>query len=251
MHAPPPFRVVVEPFGDSAVMVTIPDSDPRRRRDDIIEFRTRLLSRPPAGVLDVVSGLESLLIEFDPIDTSPEHLDYAARLLAELPDARSSAARASSRHFTIPVVFDDEAGPDLVSVAEETGTSVDDLGASIASSTFTIALLGAAMAPMMDGLTLPRRVRRRAEPRTDVSPGSLMIAGTHAIIQPFPGPSGWRVVGRTSRTIVDITREAPISFAIGDRVRFVPVSRSTTPERTGVFLLPDGADSGERCRAEA
>jgi KipI family sensor histidine kinase inhibitor len=248
VNAPHKINVAVEPFGDSAVMVTIPGGDSRRRREDIVEFRDRLLSRLPVGVLEVVSGLESLLVEFDPIDTSPEHIVYAAGLLTELASVGGGsvgdgATRRSPQHFAVPVVFDAEAGPDLASVAEEVGSTIDDLIEAIAGSEFTIALLGAAMAPMMDGLELARGVRRRAEPRTDVPPGSLMVAGDNAIIQPFPGPSGWRVVGRTPCAIVDITRDPPISFATGDRVRFVPIRRDEAAGYDGAFLLPDGRRS--------
>ncbi len=240
MNAPHQLTVAVESFGDSAVMVTIPRGDASRRRADIIDFRDRLLARRPHGVIDVVSGLESLLVEFDPLDTAPEHIAYAATLLADLPAAEAAGAARAPRHFTIPVVFDAETGPDLASVAAEVGATVDEVIAGIGGSTFTISLLGAAMAPMMDGLQLARPVRRRDEPRTDVPPGSIMIAGTNAIIQPFPGPTGWRVVGRTPHTIVDITREQPVSFATGDTVTFAPVDHADATRLDGAFLLPDG-----------
>lgn len=238
-----PLAVSVEPFGDSAVMVTIPEGDARRRRAAIADFRDRLLARRPYGVGDVVSGLESLLVEFDPLETSPGHIEYAARLLAELPAEEAEAGRRPAHGFAIPVVFDEDAGPDLAGVAEELGTDIAAVIEGVCSSSFTISLLAAAMAPMMDGLVLPGPVRRRAEPRTDVPPGSIMLAGTNAIIQPFPGPSGWRVVGRTPCTIVDITRAEPVSFAPGDAVRFVPISRDEAVALDGTFLLPEGARS--------
>lgn len=231
--------VTVEPFGDSAVMVTVPHPDPVIRRTAIVAFRERFLAHRPPGVLDVVSGLESLLVEYDLLATAPEHVAYAIRLLAERPPAEQRSARArTARRFAIPVVFDEETGPDLASVAEEVGLAPAEVVDAIAESTFTISLLGAAMAPMMDGLQVPRPVRRRAEPRTDVTPGAIMIAGTNAIIQPFPGPTGWRVVGRTPHTIVDISRPDPVSFGTGDIVRFVPVTRDEAAALNAGFLLP-------------
>ncbi|MFF3501084.1 allophanate hydrolase subunit 1 [Streptomyces sp. NPDC003247] len=240
MTTAPYGAITVEPFGDSAVMVTIPHPDRTIRRAAIVAFRDRFLAHRPHGVFDVVSGLESLLIEFDPLLTAPQHVEYAARLVAEwapVPAADASGVRAA-RTFAIPVVFDDETGPDLASVAGELGCTAAEVVEAIADSTFTISLLGAAMAPMMDGLKVPRPVRRRAEPRTDVVPGSIMIAGTNAIIQPFPGPTGWRVVGRTPYTIVDISRPEPVSFAAGDVVRFVPVTQTEAAAADGGFLLP-------------
>ncbi|GAA4335722.1 5-oxoprolinase subunit PxpB [Streptomyces venetus] len=232
--------VTVEPFGDSAVMVTIPHADQAVRRAGIVAFRDRFLAHRPHGVLDVVSGIESLLVEFDPLETAPEHVEYAARLVARwAPSPSGGPARSRpARTFAIPVVFDDDTGPDLASVADELGVAATDVVEAIARSTFTICLLGAAMAPMMDGLKVPRPVRRRSEPRTDVAPGAVMIAGTNAIIQPFPGPTGWRVVGRTPHTIVDISRPDPVSFGTGDVVRFVPVTRDEAAALDAGFLLP-------------
>ncbi|WP_262059814.1 5-oxoprolinase subunit B family protein [Streptomyces sp. STR69] len=230
--------VTVEPFGDSAVMVTVPHPDPVIRRTAIVAFRERFLAHRPPGVLDVVSGLESLLVEFDPLETALPHVEYAVRLLAERLPVQERLRTRTALRFAVPVVFDEETGPDLASVAEELGVAPAEVVEAIAESTFTISLLGAAMAPMMDGLRVPRPVRRRAEPRTDVAPGALMIAGTNAIIQPFPGPTGWRVVGRTPHTIVDISRPEPVSFGTGDVVRFVPVTRDEAAALDAGFLLP-------------
>ncbi|WOX07403.1 5-oxoprolinase subunit B family protein [Streptomyces sp. N50] len=230
--------VTVEPFGDSAVMVTIPHPDPVIRRTAIVAFRERFLAHRPPGVLDVVSGLESLLVEFDPLETALSHVEYAVRLLAERLPVQERLRTRTALRFAVPVVFGEETGPDLASVAEELGVAPSEVVEAIAESTFTISLLGAAMAPMMDGLLVPRPVRRLAEPRTDVAPGALMIAGTNAIIQPFPGPTGWRVVGRTPHTIVDISRPDPVSFGTGDVVRFVPVTRDEAAALDAGFLLP-------------
>ncbi|SDO95910.1 sensor histidine kinase inhibitor, KipI family [Streptomyces sp. cf386] len=230
--------VTVEPFGDSAVMVTVPHPDPALRRAAIVAFRERFLADRPHGVLDVVSGLESLLVEFDPLQTAPTHVEYAVRLLARRLPVHEPLRPRTALRFAIPVVFDEETGPDLAAVAEEVGLAPAEVVEAIAQSTFTISLLGAAMAPMMDGLRVPRPVRRRAEPRTDVAPGAIMVAGTNAIIQPFPGPTGWRVVGRTPHTIVDISRPEPVSFGTGDIVRFVPVTRDEAAALDASFLLP-------------
>ncbi|MEW2396114.1 carboxyltransferase domain-containing protein [Streptomyces sp. NPDC046862] len=232
--------ITVEPFGDSAAMVTLPHTGQAARRAGIVAFRDRFLAHRPHGVLDVVSGLESLLVEFDPLETAFEHVEYAARLVARWAPSPTDdpAGPRQVRTFAIPVVFDDEHGPDLASVAEELDLSPTDVVEAMAESIFTICLLGAAMAPMMDGLKVPRPVRRRAEPRTDVVPGAVMIAGTNAIIQPFPGPTGWRVVGRTPHTIVDISRPDPVSFGPGDVVRFVPVTPDEAALLDTGFLLP-------------
>ncbi|MPN56541.1 Kinase A inhibitor [bioreactor metagenome] len=129
------------------------------------------------------------------------------------------------------MVFDSETGPDLADVAAEQGCTIEELIAELCRHELRIELLAAAMAPMMSGVRLGSEVSRQSQPRTDVQPGSIMVAGANAIIQPFPGPTGWKVVGRTPLTIVDMGVATPIGFAIGDRVRL----RTVDPDYAGTL----------------
>jgi allophanate hydrolase subunit 1 len=136
------------------------------------------------------------------------------------------------------MVINDEFAPDLTGVAEELGLSREATLEAFTSSVLTINLLAAAMAPMMAGVQFPGQVSRCAEPRTDVAAGSVMVAGTSAIIQPFPGPTGWKVIGRTPLTICDIHEDPATSYRPGDRVRFSVIPESGWAELEGQFLRP-------------
>lgn len=224
-------------YGDAAVMVGLgPDGDVRRLR----AFRETLLRSLPPGVVDVVAGLESLLVELDPLATDAERVAYELCLLARA-EGEPDAEAAAPREFVVPIVVDETTAPDLADVARELGEDEEAVIARIEASVFEVALLAAAMAPMMDGLDVPSPVRRQATPRTDVPQGSVMIAGRGAIIQPFPGPTGWRVVGRTPLSIVDIARESPVSFDVGDVFRFRRVTAEQATRLAGGFLEPAGA----------
>ncbi|WAH95383.1 carboxyltransferase domain-containing protein [Arthrobacter sp. MMS18-M83] len=111
------------------------------------------------------------------------------------------------------------------------------------SSVLTINLLAAAMAPMMGGVQFPGQVSRCVEPRTNVDPGSVMVAGTNAIIQPFPGPSGWKVIGRTPLTICDIREDPATSYKPGDLVRFELVPEGEWVRLEGRFLRASGGSA--------
>lgn len=228
------FPLTIADYGDGAVMVTVQSSEDAERRRLIGEFRERVLKDIPPGVDDVVSGLESLLVEFDPLATTSEQVSFALGALGR-EDGDVSSRREYS-HLIVPIVVDAETAPDLPAVAEELGITADEVIARLESSILTVNLLAAAMAPMMDGLDVPQPVRRQATPRTDVPPGSVMVAGRNAIIQPFPGPTGWRVIGRSPLTIVDITRESPVSFAPGDRIEFRRITAAEAEPLRGAFL---------------
>lgn len=223
----------VREYGDSAVMVTVGSDDAGRRQRRIAELREAFVRRRPPGVTDVVAGLESFLVGYDPLVSGPDHLRHAIELIAELP---ASAAARKPRVFDLPVCFDEAYAPDLAAVADELGLDPDAVVSALLAHDLTIVLLAAAMAPMMAGVRLPVSVSRQARPRTNVPEGSLMIAGRHAIIQPFPGPTGWRVVGRTPLTIVDIAREAPVSFAPGDILRLRRIDAEAAAGLRGTFL---------------
>jgi KipI family sensor histidine kinase inhibitor len=222
------FPLAIAEYGDGAVMVTARGNEESERRRLIGVFRDRVLTELPPGVDDVVSGLESLLVEFDPLATTSEQ---ALGRISEPPGARQEI-----RVLDVPIIVDDDTAPDLAAVADELGMSPDDVIAHLEASTLTVSLLAAAMAPMMHGLDVPRPVRRQATPRTDVPAGSIMIAGRNAIIQPFPGPTGWRVIGRTPLTIVDITRAEPVSFTPGDILSFRRIDPEAAAELAGHFL---------------
>lgn len=228
------FPLAIAEYGDGAVMVTVRSPEGAERRHLIGEFRARVLTELPPGVDDVVSGLESLLVEFDPLATTSEQVSFALGALGRA-DIESTIKREPTL-LVVPIVVNDETAPDLIEVASELGLTPDEVIGRLESSTLTINLLAAAMAPMMDGLDVPNPVRRQATPRTDVPPGSVMIAGRNAIIQPFPGPTGWRVVGRSPLRIVDITRDTPVSFAPGDRIAFRRISEGEAEALDGVFL---------------
>ena len=85
-----PFPLSIAEYGDGAVMVTVRDPEEGERRRVIREFRDQVLTELPPGVDDVVSGLESLLVEFDPLRTSVEQVAFALGALGRVerdPDA--------------------------------------------------------------------------------------------------------------------------------------------------------------------
>lgn len=234
-----PAGVEAEPFGDSALMLRVADDDPEVRRMGARRLRDILLEVRPDGVLNLVAGADSLLVEFDCLAVSHRQLAQTVRLAVAGMGLQGGGPAAGARDFVIPMVASEEFSPDLPGVADELGLSQEATLAALTSSVLTINLLAAAMAPMMAGVQFPGQVSRCAEPRTDVAPGSVMVAGTSAIIQPFPGPSGWKVIGRTPLTICDIRQDPAISYRPGDSVRFEIIPESRWAELEGQFLRPE------------
>jgi inhibitor of KinA len=66
---------------------------------------------------------------------------------------------------------------------------------------------------------------RLAAPRRKVPAGSVGIAGNQTGVYPFATPGGWRLLGRTPLKMFQKERAGMCLLRLGDRVKFVAVSR--------------------------
>lgn len=238
-RALPEVRLETERYGDSGIMVHVLDGDLETRRLAARRLRSLLLADLPHGVHDLIAGFESVLVEFDCDLVGHDQVEKALRYSVKALSADGSRDVAT-RQFEVPIVFGGEYGSDLEDVAQELGVTAGDIVTAYTSGTLTVDLLGAAMSPMMHGAPLQGSVSRCGQPRTRVEKGSLMLAGPNAVIFPFPGPSGWRVVGRTPLSICDIRHDPVVYYAPGDLFRFVAVDAAEWPALQGRLLTPAG-----------
>jgi inhibitor of KinA len=124
------------------------------------------------------------------------------------------------------VCYGGEFGPDLSDAAALHNLTPEQAIEAHASATYTVCFLGFApgfayLGGLPDALATPRL----PTPRRRVPAGSVGIAGHQTGVYPFSTPGGWRLIGRTPLKMFRPDREAMCLLAIGDRVRFTPVSR--------------------------
>ncbi|WP_432561730.1 5-oxoprolinase subunit B family protein [Kineococcus sp. SYSU DK003] len=229
-------RLRLYPFGDAAVMAEVAGGSADSRPRAAAAVRSALLADLPVGVLDLVAGIESVLVEFDAdrVDHEVVEVGLRAALALRLDGVLHGAGTGTT--LDVPVVFGGEFGPDLDDVARELGLDPEEVVARFTARPLTVTLLGAAMAPMLEGADFPAPVARMSMPRTSVPGGSVMVAGNATIITPFPGPTGWRVIGRTPLAVCDITRDPATSYAAGDALHFRPLPPQDWPALDGRFL---------------
>src|SRR5699024_7672721 len=115
----------------------------------------------------------------------------ASRGLHDTPDTNATVV-------TVPFYTSDDARrTDLLAVSEEIELTPREVIDELQRGTHTVELYAAAMAPMLSGFAAASDVPRRKSPRTNVQAGAIMVAGGRIVIQPFPGPTGWQVIGWT------------------------------------------------------
>lgn len=175
--------------------------------------------RPPAGLVDVVAGFETVYLAFDPVVT-----DHAA-VLAWVEGALTDRRPPEPRRFEIPVVYGGPDGPDLDEVAAALGLTAAEVIALHTGADWTVRVIGSPLgAPLLDGPSPPVGVPRLDSPRTRVAPGSVGLSGRQSIVYNGASPGGWRLIGRTPSRLFDIhaptAPAAYVPYRPGDRLRF-------------------------------
>lgn len=206
---------MIRPFGEAAYLVELGTTT------RVHALADALRDVPLDGVIECVPGIETLLVEFDPVGTDAGDLGSQLALRLERLDERPASA---GRHRSIPVVYGGEFGPDLDEVARLTSLSADEVVRLHASTELVVEILGFAPGfPYLGTLPAELDVPRLATPRTVTAAGAVAIAGRRTGIYPAELPGGWRVIGRTPVSLFDPRRDPPAYLAPGDHVRFVPV----------------------------
>ena len=215
---------MIRPFGEAALLV---DADSAERAQALA---AALRDAPIPGVVASVPGLESLLVELDPLAADVDAVRGELERRLTMPATPLTTGRLRA----IPVVYGGEMGPDLPDVAALTGLSAAEVVARHAQTDLRVLFDGFAPGFAYLG-ELPRdlHVPRLDTPRTRTPAGSVAIAGAMSGIYPAALPGGWRVIGRTPVTLFDARREPPAYLLPGDHVRFDPIDATAWDERAG------------------
>jgi len=178
---------------------------------------------PISGVRNLHPAYCSLLIIFDAVKWRHEELEEVLRGYIE---RMGRVALPGPRLVEIPVCYGGEFGPDLKDVAELHGIATERAIELHASASYLVYFLGfvpgfAYLGEVAEELATPRL----ETPRRSVPAGSVGIAGRQTGVYPVGTPGGWRLLGRTPVKMFQPERAEMSLLSIGDRVRFVPISR--------------------------
>jgi len=203
--------VILRPYGESAVLV---EGDAL----DASGLAARLLAASVPGVIEVVAGARTVLVDTDG-PASLARVEPIVRRTAEAGNERVSEPRT----VRLPIRFD---GPDVRDVAASCGLAVDELIEQLVGAPLRVAFCGFAPGfAYLDGLDPVLHLPRRATPRTRVEAGSFAIAAGYAAVYPGPSPGGWHLLGTTDAIVWDVTRDPPALLVPGTEVRVEVIGR--------------------------
>lgn len=190
--------------GSEALLVEL-DAQPA-----VHALHAELQRRAPPGLVEIVPAARTILLV-------GSNLDRLRQEIAGWPLQR--VAQAAGPRVEIPVIYD---GPDLGEVANLCGLSVREIIQRHSATEYAAAFCGFVPGfAYLTGLPPELQVARRRQPRTRVEAGSIGLAGEYTGVYPRATPGGWQLIGRTSLTLWDTSRDPPALLAPGTRVRFV------------------------------
>lgn len=221
----------IEPQGDRCLIVVLGDridAQLNRRAHAIAE---NLLGAALAGVLDVVPAFSTVAVHYRPEAVQRAGGESPWRALetriAQVVERSSAKSPAKGRLVEIPVCYHADFGADTAEVAARCGLSAVEVGqVHAASEHFTYMLGFSPGQPYLGGLDRRLEIPRRVTPRVRVPQGSVAIARGMTAIYSLETPGGWSIIGRTPLKLFLPQSDPPCLLRAGDRVRFLPVSRT-------------------------
>jgi inhibitor of KinA len=119
------------------------------------------------------------------------------------------------------VVYGNDFGPDLNSVARMHGLSVEAAVALHCEALYRVCLIGFTPGfPYLSGLPEILSTPRLTTPRKFVPAGSVAVGGRQCGIYPVNSPGGWSILGRTPLRLFDVRQATPCLLSPGDEVVF-------------------------------
>lgn len=206
----------VAAMGDSALLLNWRGAEPVNA---VRELRLRLEALALDQALELVPGIASLLVCFDPVRHDPDRLRLRLQTML-VPDGGFVDSRPRIVH--VEVDYGEAHGIDMPFVAAACSLTPEEVIALHTARPMPVLMLGFMPGfPYIGDLPLELRLSRRSEPRTAVPAGSVAIANDQTGIYPARSPGGWHIIGRTSARLFDPQSQPPTLLMPGDLVQFI------------------------------
>ena len=214
-----PERPLLQPLGDSALLVRFGSHLGEAANRRAIGFANALKLEPIVGVVEVVPSLVSVLLRYDSRQYRYQDIAGNVRLLLHRSDVEMAG-----REWVIPVRFGGDRGPDLEEVAALLKLTTADFLVQHCTQPLRVLATGFAPGFVYCGFHPEALIlARRKTVRPMVKAGSVLFAAGQTAIAATDIPTGWHVIGHTNFNNFDPAAHPPTQLSAGDRLTFEAV----------------------------
>lgn len=184
-----------------------------------------LSAHQPKGVIEIAPGLVSVLLRFNPAETTRRNLADALLSRAQKILRGPQDIPDPARRWTIPVAFGGSEGPQLDEVSQAVRCSPETAVQQICDADLRVLVIGFAPGQPYIGL-LPEswNLPRQSGLTPEVPAGAIVVAVRQIVMFGAASATGWRQVGRSAFRSFRPKLEEPMPLKAGDGIRFVPAS---------------------------
>jgi len=218
------YNITIKPYGSQAILIEWPNKVTEGILEDILQFEFHLRQNHlDLKEWEMVPAYNSLtLIHRD----GEINFSKFKRELKQWYSLKRELQTLPRYQWKLPVCYDSEFAIDLPRVAELLNRSTEDVIKLHTSNVYTVYAIGFLPGFMyLGGLPESLETDRRAEPRLNVSKGSVGLAGKQTGIYPQDSPGGWNIIGSCPIPIFNVDNENPCFVNVGDRIAFYQITK--------------------------
>jgi KipI family sensor histidine kinase inhibitor len=145
-----------------------------------------------------------------------------------------SGEQTESRLVRLPAWYSTESGPDLESLANNAGLSIEEVIELHQATEYQVYAIGFAPGFAYLGQVDERiAAPRLSTPRQKVPRGAVAIADRQTAVYPAPSPGGWNLIGLCPTAMFNPDTDPTMPVNVGDRVRFEAIDKARYLELGG------------------
>jgi len=217
------FDLQISRFGEMAILLQWPQDVNELILADILAFVEALKSQDRSDWEYVPSYNSVTLISKSKFDFEQEK-----NLLLDAYSKRDGHQNTTERHcWQLPVCYDSEFALDLPMVSEKSGLSEEEVIRLHTSEDYLVYGIGFLPGFLyLGGLPQSLEIPRLDDPRLEVSPGAVGLAGKQTGIYPQNSPGGWNIIGNCPIPLFNPKLDPPCFVKVGDRIRFHAITKA-------------------------
>ena len=191
------------------------------------DFQRLLAAAKVFGLRESATALASVIVTFDRFQITRAEMIATLQDLLAIQKAEPINPIAPNRIWHIPVAFGGDYGPQLGQAANMAGFTEKSAIENISGADLSVLSIGFAPGqPYIGLLDNAWNIPRQTELTPQVPAGALVVAVRQLVLFANPSVTGWRQVGYTAFRPFDVHRAEPFALALGDGMRFHPVSHA-------------------------
>jgi KipI family sensor histidine kinase inhibitor len=222
------FNWKAQALGDHAIQFYVPEKMDPAMISEIKCFHDFIFLQKLKEIKDIIPSYHTLTLIYD-VELLNAPLDFANDLIEKFASERKTdvATSVQNKIIEVPVCYDENFGIDLNSMSTKLNLSIAEIIKIHSENIYQVYCLGFMPGfAYMGDVNSKIQIARHAQPRKNVSAGSVGIAGAQTGIYPMHSPGGWQIIGRTPLKIFDKDPAILSKFKMGDFVKFYPISRA-------------------------